>query len=217
MKPEEKRLSKSALVSETGLMNKHASRRLETRNSLLAAARQLVDAGRLSTFTVEDVCAIAGISRAGFYLHFAGKAALLDAQQQQVGDWYVRQFRKLDRAVVADEDLMLAWLKRFAGRFGDARHGVQLFNGRRDEPDGLGSNFRDEAFRAIGEQLPESGLLRDDGTFDAERRIEALLLLFQLERLSIHLAIHRPTDAELHLRILARHFRAVLGRGTNFP
>src|SRR5262245_28028837 len=93
--------------------NKHTARRLETRAGLLRVARRMLDEGRLTSCSVDEICQAAKISRAGFYLHFPNKSALLDALLQEMGDWYLRQFRKLDAHAAATEDGLVAWLRNW--------------------------------------------------------------------------------------------------------
>lgn len=48
----------------------------ETRNKLLAAARDVIRAKGYSATTVDDICAAAGVTKGGFFHHFAGKEQL---------------------------------------------------------------------------------------------------------------------------------------------
>jgi AcrR family transcriptional regulator len=195
--------------------NKHTARRLETRASLLKAARDLIDKGRLTSFAVDEVCRLAGVSRAGFYLHFSGKPALLDALQQEMSDWYVRQFRKLDAETAATEDGLVGWLTNFARGFTGSRPSILLFTAREDGMPGLGARSRGEAILILGGQVPAFRLVKDDGGIDEERRIGLLLLVFQLEQLCLHLALDAPSDAALHLRVLARQFLHFMALGSD--
>jgi AcrR family transcriptional regulator len=187
-------------------VSKHAIRRQGTRNSFLEAARQLIGEGRLASFSVDDVCQIAGISRTGFYLHFNGKSALLDALRDGMGEWYVRQFRKLDSASACSEEGLVAWICGFVRGFKGAKQTVLLFPGRDEGGAGIGARVRGEAVLALGVQVPAFGLIKSDGTVDEERRIELLLLVFQIEQVALHLALDAPANEEMYVRVLARQF-----------
>jgi len=186
--------------------NKHTARRLETSATLLEAARRLIGEGRWSNCSVDDICQVAGISRAAFYLHFSNKAALLSALQEENCGWYVRQFRKLDAATAATEAGLVAWFRHFVRGFEAAKHSILLFTAHEFGLSSVGARRRGEAVLILGGQVPTFRLVREDGGIDEERRIGLLLLVFQVEQLSLHLVLNAPSDGELALRVLARQF-----------
>jgi AcrR family transcriptional regulator len=187
-------------------VSKHAIRRRETRARFLRAARELISQGRLATFSVDDVCQIAGVSRTGFYLHFNGKSELLDSLQKEMGEWYVRQFRKLDCARAVTEEGVIEWIEGFIRGFRGTKQTVLLFPSREDGVPGIRARVRGEAVLALGSQIPAFGLIKSDGSVDEERRIELLLLVFQIEQVALHLALDAPSNSDLYIRVLARHF-----------
>jgi AcrR family transcriptional regulator len=59
-------------------------RRAATRRQILDALRALLEQGApVAGLSVERICSQAGVSRATFYVHFAGKAALVTALQDE--------------------------------------------------------------------------------------------------------------------------------------
>ena len=48
----------------------------ETKTKLLAAARDVIRAKGYTATTVDDICAVAGVTKGGFFHHFAGKEQL---------------------------------------------------------------------------------------------------------------------------------------------
>jgi AcrR family transcriptional regulator len=188
-------------------VNKHTARRLETRSGLLRVARQLLDQGRLESCSVDQICQAAGISRAGFYLHFANKAALLDAMLEEMGDWYLRQFRKLTPRTAATEEGLIDWLRHMVRGLKISRHAIQLFATREFSAlKGQGMRRRREAVLLLGRQVPGFRLMLPDGGVDEERRLGLLLLVFQTEALCNYVAFDAPEETELGLRGLARQY-----------
>lgn len=58
--------------------DRRAARKARTRREIYAAAMRLFAARGFSAVTIEEICEAAGCAKATFFLHFAGKAALIE-------------------------------------------------------------------------------------------------------------------------------------------
>ena len=84
---------------------KQAERRLETRKRILAAAREVFFREDYMGTSVDDVAALAGISKGGVYRHFPSKAALYVTILGENGRVY---FEGVERRIKATEGLPTA-------------------------------------------------------------------------------------------------------------
>jgi AcrR family transcriptional regulator len=90
-----------------------------TRSRLLEAARTvMVERGYLAT-TIEDIASEAGASRATFYLHFSGKAEVVEALIENGVASAVERYKALDLLLVDDgpgaRDAFRGWLSAWLG------------------------------------------------------------------------------------------------------
>lgn len=192
--------------------NKHEARRLDTRAGLLNAARQLIAEGRFYSCSVDQLAQTAGMSRSAFYLNFPNKRALLDALQEDMAAWYIRQYRKLDPSVGRSEDSVMDWLQNFIRGFSAAKGPISLLTLREQGLLQIGTRVRGEAVLMMGAQMPGFQLVGDDGLIDNERRLEMLMLVFLIEKVCAYLIFESGEEPEPALRILARQFLDVLNK-----
>lgn len=68
-----------------------------TRSHLLESARALADARSVPDFTVDDVAAGAGVSRAAFYMHFENKLAICQEVAQTTQAAFLHTLRSFER------------------------------------------------------------------------------------------------------------------------
>lgn len=187
--------------------NKHTQRRLATRAELLKAARQLIREGRFRAASTEEISAMAGVSRTAFYLHFTSKDHLLDVLQDDVSEWYRRQFRNLDAQTASTRAGLVGWFKAFLKSLASAHHAVALLSGRENGMEWFrGTQLRGEAVLILASQIPAMRLVKADGRICDERRIRLLLLIFQVEQLCQYLALSAPDEGDMPLEILADEF-----------
>ena len=107
-------MQRSAATKKDARPSLRDIQRQDTRRKLIETARQEFRALGVESVTMEDVAAAAGVSRATIYLHFAGKALLLEALLEQ--DWagQVSLFERLQNVDFNSADQLSAWLMRVA-------------------------------------------------------------------------------------------------------
>lgn len=178
------------------------AQRALTRERLLTGARELFAEKSYLEATIDGIAERAGVARATLYLHYETKGAL--AQDLLIQDMaahrrlYHKLADSLDRSGPApDAEALAAWLRRYAKVFNDRRTALSLFNvviG--SDPDFLQviKRERDALFDDVGARI---AAFRFDATPQGRaRRVEAHLLVFQIEQFCGH-AVHAPwSDAD---------------------
>jgi AcrR family transcriptional regulator len=81
---------------------RRARKKARTRSELLAAALDLLDRRSLESVVVEEICAAADVARGTFFLHFRGKAALLDALDRELSRSLRERLEARPGAVLAE-------------------------------------------------------------------------------------------------------------------
>lgn len=206
----------ASLEAEAGVhsaaASKHETRRLDTRAGILNAARGLIAEGRFYGCSVDQLAQTAGVSRSAFYLNFPNKQAVLDALQEDMAAWYLRQYRKLDPSVSRSEEAVVNWLRNFIRGFSAAKGPISMLTLREEGLLQIGTRVRGEAILVMGAQIPQFQLVGEDGLIDNERRLEMLMLVFLIEKVCAYLTMDSAEEPELALRILARQFLGILNR-----
>jgi len=131
----------------------------ESRARILEAARQLFRREGFDRPSIDQVMALAGLTRGAFYAHFARKEALVDAVLE-IESGLVRDLRG-----AADQDAVLAIVRHYLSpdQREDVAHGCPLVAHPVDAiRGGPGRQERYEArFFALVEALQAAGLTRD--------------------------------------------------------
>lgn len=178
------------------------AQRALTRDRLLTGARDLFAEKSYLEATIDGIAEQAGVARATVYLHYQTKGAL--AQDLLIQDMaaHRRLYHKLADSLDRSEpepnrETLAAWLRRYAKVFNDRRTALSLFNvviG--SDPDFLQviKRERDALFDDVGSRI---AAFRFDTTPQGRaRRVEAHLLVFQIEQFCGH-AVHAPwSDAD---------------------
>lgn len=179
------------------------AQRALTRDRLLTGARELFAEKSYLEATIDGVAERAGVARATFYLHYETKGAL--AQDLLIQDMTAQRrfYHKLaEMGPTPDREALAAWLRRYRKIFNDRRTALSLFNvviG--SDPDFLQviKRERDALFDDVGTRI---AAFRFDATPQGRaRRVEAHLLVFQIEQFCGH-AVHAPwSDADFETGI----------------
>lgn len=197
------------------------AQRALTRDRLLTGARELFAEKSYLEATIDGIAERAGVARATFYLHYETKGAL--AQDLLIQDmtahrrFYHKLADILDRDSPApDRKALAAWLRRYAKVFSDRRTALSLFNvviG--SDPDFLQviKRERDALFDDVGARI--AAFRFDTTPMGRARRVEAHLLVFQIEQFCTH-AIHAPwsdADFDTGVALLSERLGAFLRAG----
>lgn len=136
---------------------------LPTKDRIVAAATQLLDAGGPSAVTLRAVGDAAGISQSAPYRHYSDKRALLDAMVRQI----IQQLREMVNSAQGQAQTPLSTLRlvigqyyQFARRF-PIRYRLLLEESRHDNA--VGGEAR-QAFTTVADLVSDaqrSGELRD--------------------------------------------------------
>lgn len=89
---------------------------VETRAKLLESARALADSRGVPEFTVEDIAAGAGVSRAAFYMHFENKLAICEEVARATQTAFVKSalaFERGDSLRQTVEDGVATYVRSF--------------------------------------------------------------------------------------------------------
>lgn len=190
-----------------------ADQRRLSRQRLIEAARNLCAEGRFLSCAVSDIADQAGISRAGFYLHFKSKEDLLNAVMSEQLDWYVNQHNTMTERRAASVEGIVGWLEQFVAGFRNAGELlVQFWTAsptrvivRQQQANRL------KGVEALGHRIPALRMFRKDGSIDPDRQRRILLYAYQLEQACTTIAYQDDKDdAEATLRLLAENFQRLM-------
>jgi AcrR family transcriptional regulator len=188
-----------------------SEQRLRTRNKVLAAARTIFGAGRYMTSTIDEIAQLAGVSRAGLYMHFKSKEAILAAVLSNQMDWYVRQYRLLTPQQAASEAGLVAWFRSFIDGFLASGEIMLLFRmGITVEAALKGEGRkRQEGVASLGDRIPAFRIVRSNGAIDKQRRLRLMIMCLQLEQVCLDIAFGLLADeTDAALKLMAQDFLA---------
>lgn len=171
------------------------AQRAETRDRLIkGAVRVFADRGYAQA-SVEDVLMEAGVSRASFYSHFAGKPALAEAIADALVPAWQPLYEELAAMVAPDLPRLKDWCSRSLALY----HAHQdlciiLTQASAIEPDLYWklTAHRETVTSQMARLNPALAHLRDD----AAARLRAGLAMMQLDQACYYLAIRRWQEVE---------------------
>ncbi len=185
-----------------------------SRQRLIDAARGLCSQGRFLSCGVSDIAGKAGLSRAGFYLHFKSKEELLGAVMSDQLDWYVNQHNTITEERAATVEGLIGWFGQFVDGFRTA--GELLVQFWMASPASVivreQQANRMKGVEALGHRILALRVFRADGSIDPDRQRRVLLFLYQMEQACMGIAYDVSTDddARATLRLLAGEFRRLM-------
>ncbi|MCW2850021.1 MAG: TetR family transcriptional regulator [Marmoricola sp.] len=178
-----------------------AQQKLFTRERLIAAATELFDSRGYVDTTVDDIAQRAGSSRATFYLHFSGKAEVVDELWATTRVGVVDLFKELGTEVELTREWLGEWLGRtFDFYTGNRAHLLAIHQAIAVEA-ALADRFNariDEVETSLTQRIRAARQVDED-----EAHLRASLLVMQHERFC-HFWLLReiPFDRELATRVL---------------
>jgi AcrR family transcriptional regulator len=201
----------TAVVS-AGLADFQRRRKQDSRESLLAAARESFCEVGYFAVSVEDITSAAGVSRMTFYRHFSGKPAIASelfrlnvaTAMPRLLAIGARDFR--DRAVVKD------WIADLFAADRASRQLLQVFIQASVEGGGFaetGHSFIADMITGLGRKIPAFAL----GPSERRQWLEAWLLIYEILDQGNHAARESGVATDpLVTEILADRFLAFVSR-----
>ena len=160
-----------------------------TRARILAAARTVFASQRFHYSTIDDIAALARISRATFYNHFRGKEEVLGAIIMEEHSSTHAIYLELLAAPTVDLAVMTEWVMRVYKLYKSKRKWLFSFYVVCDLYDDMANYFsdvRDEIIDMLGRRFAVFNIPRN-GTLQADRdRTRAHLMLYQIEQFALH-------------------------------
>lgn len=207
----------------SGVKNGHGERRRSSRERLLEAARTLFFEQDLQTISVDDIARAANLSRAGFYLHYPSKEAILvdiarseSARLDPLYRWFANKTRRTTRKDVRNFVQLAIRLSKRSRRQMSLLYQATGYNAE------IWSTFTQNRQRHIdmlGETLPAFRDAKRAPAVERKRRARAFLLIVQLEQLTIYATFaNESIDTEAIAESLADDLHAFIeeyGRPNN--
>jgi AcrR family transcriptional regulator len=191
------------------------ARRHDSRERLLAAARDAFCARGYFSVSVDEIAAAAGVSRMTLYRHFSGKPAIAQMLFRRSSALGTPAILAIGERDYRDRAVVVAWLGEIFGRDRDHRRLLQVFIQANVDEAGFteaAHAFIDGLIVGLGRHIDAFAIDRE--TASGHRRwIEAWLLLYEMLDLSNHAARDAGIAAEpVVIDILADRFLAFVGR-----
>ena len=168
-------------------------RRIKTRRMILHAGREVFATRGTEAPKVEDVARAAGISRAGFYLHFKSLEELMLTVFRREVRWQLRRYRSLTADILSSERKFRGWLERFFASFRQERDYILIiYRTLSTDPSVMQIMFQehDRMLLDMAQRIPQLGLLRADGTRNDKIFVRMHNLSRQIEDVSLYSAFN---------------------------
>jgi AcrR family transcriptional regulator len=166
-------------------------RRIKTRRLILHAGREVFATRGTDAPKVEDVARSAGISRAGFYLHFKSLEELMLAVFRREVRWQLRRYRSLTFDILLNERKLRGWLERFFASFRQERDYILIiYRTLSHDPSMLSVMFAEHEamLERLARRLPELRLFDETGVRNERRFIAFYMLIRRIEEISLYSA-----------------------------
>lgn len=173
-----------------GAGNGHSERRRSSRERLLEAARTLFFEQDYLAISVDDIARAANLSRAGFYLHYPSKEAILvdiarseSARLDPLYRWFANKPKRPSRKDVRNFVQLAIRLSKRSRRQMSLLYQATGYNAE------MWSTFAQNRQRHIdmlGETLPAFRDCKRPAAAERKRRARAFLLIVQLEQITIY-------------------------------
>jgi len=187
-----------------------------TRMKLVAAARESFETVGYANTSAEDIAALAGASRATFYLHFSSKAEVL---AEIVSDVHITPVLKLvdtldDLDHVTVEDLR-AWLVEFVGIYRRTRKimraWVQAGGREGGQLIGVADSMRDKFLDVMSAKVMAIRKKNELPVDADDARLRALMMFIQIERFCYYVYLRNlKFDLDAGLDLIASQWHVTL-------
>lgn len=168
------------------------AQRAETRERLIDGAIRVFSAKGYVNTTVEDILSEAGVSRASFYAHFAGKAAVVEAMIENFAPIWQPAYVELS-TMPHDLERLTAWCRRNVAMYRSNQPlCIIMTQAASIEPD-LYWKLSDYQ-EALTDQLAAGNPALAHLAHDKAARLRAVLALSQIDQACYFLAVRRWQD-----------------------
>ncbi len=178
------------------------AQRAETRERLIEGAIRVFSAKGYVNSTVEDILSEAGVSRASFYAHFAGKAAVVEAMIENFAPIWQPAYVELS-TMPHDLGQLTAWCRRNVALYRSNQPlCIIMTQAAAIEPD---LYWKMSAYQdALTDQLAAGNPALAHLAHDKAGRLRAALALSQIDQACYFLAIRRwQEDPEAGVEAMA--------------
>ena len=193
-----------------------------TRMKLVAAARESFENVGYANTSAEDITALAGASRATFYLHFSGKA---DVLAEIVSEVHIKPVMNLVHSLDDLEDVTVeslrAWLVQFAGIYRRTRKimraWVQAGGREGGQLIGIADSMRDKFLDVMSAKVMAIREKKGLPVQPDDARLRGLMMFVQIERFCYYVFLRNPKfnlDAGLDL-IASQWYDTLTGADTS--
>ena len=177
----------------------HQRQRAASRDAIIDALRQLVGERSYDVIAIEDILAVASVSRATFYRHFKSKLDVAQALYDSVIRDAIGHFEALARIGHGDHDAAVRWVRGVVSiyRTNGPVSGLILHLGVIDR-DFHNRQRNDRMFmiRHLARTVIGLAPVLDDGPEGLRALIRADLWLMTLDRACVEMAVHDGLSPE---------------------
>jgi AcrR family transcriptional regulator len=201
----------TAVVS-AGLADFQRRRKADSRESLLAAAREAFCEGGYFAVSVEDIASAAEVSRMTFYRHFSGKSAIASALFKLNAEVAMPRLLAIGERDFRDRVIVVEWIADLFAADRTSRQLLQVFiqaNVEGNDFAEAGHSFIDDIITGLGKRIPAFAV------HPSERRqwLEAWLLIYEILDQGNHAARESGVATDpLVVEILADRFLAFVNK-----
>ena len=186
----------------------------DSREKVVAAAREVLDEMPYALVAVEDIIARAGVSRATFYRHFASKFAVGKALHDEFWPRLFKLYGGLSAMSNPSEQALARWVGTLLDFYRSERTLVVAFQQMmviEPEFEPFVNQISQQVIQAFANSSPALACLLEESKRGRRARVDARLLLEQLDDFLYAAVVHDwMEDVEDGLRIMARNFRRLL-------
>lgn len=164
---------------------------------ILAAARTTFLADGVAEASVDSIARCAGLGRATVYRHFTGKDALLVGLLEEDWDRQVALFARLGAGDVApDSAAVTSWLRRLVRAMQARRDVLKLYAAVLQQLGDMADRLAAQRARLLATLGERIAAFADP---DPVARVEATLLVMQIEQFCAYAAAGTATEREIEI------------------
>ena len=208
------RLRPNARGRAAGRVTLQERQKQDSREKVVAAARDVLDEMPYALVAVEDIIARAGISRATFYRHFASKFAVGKALHDEFWPRLFKLYDGLSATQNPTEQALARWIGTLLDFYRSERTLVIAFQQMmviEPEFEPIVNQISLEIIRMFASSSPALACLLEESRRGRRARVDARLVLEQLDDFLYAAVVHDwMEDVEDGVRVMARNFRRLL-------